>query len=169
MAAGAGQALAGASREAARFLEHSSPAEGAVARARGDSSKKPALHASIAAEICSPSIQGATQQLKLQDGCLGRAPAHKSSWRGASPPLLSMACTPSPMQPKLSLPKRSPRASRRPKNQPAAVYMHARCSPASAIASIAHTHPPRTTPHRLLETQANSSTASSAPAPRLMY
>ena len=75
----------------------------------------------------------------------------------------------SPMQPKLSLPKRSPRASRRPKNQPAAVCMHARCSPASAIASIAHTHPPTTAPHRLLETQANSSTASSAPAPRLMY
>ena len=71
----------------------------------------------------------------------------------------------------LSLQKRSPRASRRPKNRPAAVRMHAHCSPASAIASIAHTHPPPHPPAYtgLLETQANSSTASSAPAPRLMY
>ena len=44
------------------------------------------------------------------------------------------------MQPKLSLQKRSPRASRRPKNQPAAVQMHARCSPASAVAKSRITH-----------------------------
>ena len=40
----------------------------------------------------------------------------------------------------LSLQKRSPRASRRPKNQPAAVQMHARCSPASAVAKSRITH-----------------------------
>jgi len=71
----------------ATLVEHSFVAERAVRElGKGNTTDIDTLETRdthLACKAALPFFQG-VQHHKLQDGCLGRAPAHKSYWRGAS-------------------------------------------------------------------------------------